>query len=85
VYALEKAEDGLRKELVNIYQNGALGKNGIAIVLGILEAVDVQRQAQKMVEKYCDEAMEVIDKLVLLPSARHSLKELVHFLAERNF
>jgi len=85
VYALENTSDGLKEELVSIYENGASNEDGIAAVLRILEAVSAQSYAQKMVEKYCDETLTAIDKLPLVPSARHDLKEVTHFLAERNF
>ena len=54
-------------------------------VLRILESVDVQLQAQKMVERYCHEALEAIDKLALVPSAKYDLEEMARFLIERNF
>lgn len=85
VYILEKAEDGLRKELINVYQNGAFNEDGVGTVLRILESVDVQHQAQRMAERYRDKAIRAIDKLALLPSAKHDLEEVSHFLVERNF
>jgi len=85
VYVLEKAEDRLRKELVTLYQNGALNDDGIAEVLRILEAVAVHSQAQKMAEMYRDKAIEATDKLELSPLARHDLEEVAQFLVGRSF
>ena len=85
VYALEKAEDELRRELVNIYRDGMLSEDGVSTVLRILKAVDAQANAQKMTERYCDQARQVIDKLALASSARRDLEELLHFWVERSF
>lgn len=85
VFTLEKGRDGLRKELINIYQNGALTEDGVASVLRILEVAGAQAAAEKMAEGYCQQAEQTIDKLAIAPSARHDLQELLHFLAERNF
>ena len=85
VYALERANGSLRKELIDIYSNGGIDGSGIVAVLSVLDAVGVQLQAEKMAETYCDEAMKVIDKLPILPSARDDLKEVVRFLTDRDF
>jgi geranylgeranyl diphosphate synthase type I len=85
VYILEKAGDGLREELISVYRNGTINNDGVVAVLRILESVDVQLQAQKMVERYCHEALEAIDKLALVPSAKYDLEEMARFLIERNF
>lgn len=85
VYALEKADEKLRKKLVTVYQNGALDDDGMAEVLRILDAVDAQLPAQKMAEIYRDKAIEATDKLELLPLARHDLKEVTRFLVGRSF
>ncbi len=85
VYALGKADGRLRQELVSIYQNGAFDEGDIVTVLTILDTVDAQLQAQKMAERYCDKAIEAIAKLALLPSAKHDLEKVAHFLVERSF
>ena len=85
VYTLEKTGDTLRMELINIYQNGALNEADIATVLNILESVDAQANAQEMAEKYCTDAVQTIDDILLIPSAKQSLKEMFHFLVERSF
>ena len=85
VCLLEKAKDGLREEMVSVYQNGTIGEDGIATVLRILDSVNARLQAQEMVENYCYEAMKRINKLALLPSAKQNFKEIAHFLIERNF
>ncbi|MDP2729447.1 MAG: polyprenyl synthetase family protein [Dehalococcoidales bacterium] len=85
VYILEKAGNRLRQELVDVYQNGEVGSDGIATVLTILESANAQFQAQKMAEKYCSKALKAIDSLALLPSVSSDLKEVAHFLIERDF
>ncbi|MFQ6121540.1 MAG: polyprenyl synthetase family protein [Dehalococcoidales bacterium] len=85
LYALEKTGDGLRKELINVYQNGTVGEKGIVTVLRILESVGARPQAQKTAEKYCHEAIKAINKLALLASVKYELEEVAHFVVERNF
>jgi geranylgeranyl diphosphate synthase type I len=85
VYALEKAEGGLRRELADIYQNGTLEDVAEATVLRVLEAVDAGSHSQKMVETYSRKALDTIDRLPLVPSAREEFRELVYFLLERDF
>ena len=69
---------------MNVYQNGAFDDSAIVTVLSILEAVDAQANAQKMTERYCDEARQTIDRLALTPSAKHDLEGLLQFLVGRN-
>jgi len=85
VHALEKADDGLREELVKVYQNGAVSESGVLTVLRILDAVDGCLNAQKMADRFRSEAAQALDKLPLAPTARHDLEEVVHFLVERSF
>jgi len=85
VYALEETKDGLRTEMINAYRNGSLDDGDLATVLRILEAVNARFQAQEMAEMYRDKALEALDRLELVPSAKHDLEELARFLVERNF
>jgi geranylgeranyl diphosphate synthase type I len=85
VYALEKAQDGLKEELVNIYQNGALDDSAVAAVLKILEATGAQAIAQEMTQKFCHEASQAVGRLALVPSGKHDLQALVNFMTERSF
>lgn len=84
-YALEKTDNGQKKELVKTYQNGVLDERAVATVLRILDAVEAQVSAQKMVERFCSEAAQITGRLALAPSARQDIDELIHFMAERSF
>jgi geranylgeranyl diphosphate synthase type I len=85
VYALEKTDGKLRKELVSIYQNGACDEGNIVTILAVLDAVDAQLLAQQMAEMYCDKAIEAINRLEPLPLVRHDLQEVAQFLVGRSF
>jgi len=85
VYALERAEGVLREELLTVYQNGICEDSGVAAVLRILDAVEAKANAQKMTEMYCYEARQTVDKLPLSPAAKGELRELIHFVAGRDF
>jgi geranylgeranyl diphosphate synthase type I len=85
VYALEKAQNGLRDELVNIYQDGALDDGAVITVLRILEATGAPAVAQEMTGKFCREASQGMSKLSLVPSRKHDLQALVNFVTKRSF
>jgi len=85
VYALEKAQNGLRDELENIYRDGALDDGAIITVLRILEAIGAPAVAQEMTEKFCHEASQAVGRLALVPSRKHDLQALVKFVSERSF
>lgn len=85
VYALENTEDGLRKELINVYQSGEVGEDEVLTILEILESIHAQHKAQRLAEKYSQQAIKAIDKLAILPSAKRDLVEIACFLVERDF
>lgn len=85
VYVMEKARDGLKEELVNIYQNGALDDSAVAAVLRILEATGAQAIAQEMTQQFCQRADQTVCRLALVPSGKHDLEALVSFVVERSF
>jgi len=83
VYALEKARDGLKEELLNIYGNGALDDGAVAAVLRALEANGARAMSQEMTQKFCREAGQAVSRLALAPSGKHDLQSLVSFVMER--
>lgn len=85
VYALEKAQGRAKAELTGIYQDGAIDDNSLDKVLGILDDVQAEAQAQSLAEMYSRRALAEIEKVALLPGAHHSLVEMTHFLVERGF
>ncbi|MFQ5996193.1 MAG: polyprenyl synthetase family protein [Dehalococcoidales bacterium] len=84
-YALEKAQDGLKEELVNIYRNGALDDTAVTAVLRILEQTGAQTIAREMTEQFCRAASQTVGRLALVPSGRHDIEALVSFVLERSF
>lgn len=85
VYALEKAKDELKEELLNIYQNEALDDSAVAAVLKILETTGAQASTQEMTERFCQKASQAVGGLALVPSGKHNLGALVSFVLERSF
>ncbi len=85
IYALDKGKETQRKKLEDMYGNGLLNDNDVATFLTILESVHAQQYAQKTAEMYCRKAIEAIDKLPILLSAKHEMKEVAYFLLERSF
>ncbi|MBI4187133.1 MAG: polyprenyl synthetase family protein [Chloroflexi bacterium] len=85
VYALEKADNGLKKELVSVYSNGMVERDGVVTVLATLEAVGAQSYAQRMAESYCDAAIKAMNGLELPSPAKNDLMEMARFLVQRDF
>lgn len=85
VYALEKAKGKEKEELIGVYQGETIDNNNLDTVLAILNNVQARVQAQDMAEEYRDKALDEIDKMSLSPWARDGLKEMAHFLVEREF
>lgn len=85
IYALAKAERELRAELAEFYRNGIPGADGAAAVLRILETVQSQLQAQRLAERYRNEAVSGLEALPVSVAAKHDLREVFNFLVERSF
>jgi geranylgeranyl diphosphate synthase type I len=85
IYTLEISEDGLKKKLAGIYGNGHLGKDDLSTVMRILDTVEAQLYAQRMVERYCEQARRALNTLELVPSARDNLEAVLDFLIARDF
>ncbi|MBI4285985.1 MAG: polyprenyl synthetase family protein [Chloroflexi bacterium] len=85
IHAMQKARDGQKEELVNIYQNGTLDDDCVARVLGILEATGAQAIGQEMTDRFCREAIEAVDRLALLPQGKRDLTALASFVLERRY
>lgn len=85
VFALEKAKGEEKARLVKIYEGENIDSNDLDTVLAILNSVSARIQAQSMAEEYRDKALDEIDKMSLLPWAQDGLKDMAHFLVEREF
>ncbi|MFC2008304.1 polyprenyl synthetase family protein [Chloroflexota bacterium] len=85
VFALEKAPEEMRKELLNIYRKETVTAIDEGTVLEVLEAVNAHLYAQEMAWEFHDRAIAEIKELGLSPSAEHELQEVAHFVAQRDF
>ena len=83
-YALEKAKGKARIELVNIYQDEAIGDEGVRAVLAILDDVAARDYAHSLAIGYRDAAMEELNEISLRPWPRRQLSEMARFVVERD-
>ncbi len=83
--ALERTENGRKKELMAVYQNGVLDEKAVATVLRILDAVDAKTGAQEIAGRFGSEAARTTAGLTLASSVRRDLEKLVDFMVERSF
>ncbi len=84
IYALETARNGLKEELMGIYQEGTLDDGAVAVVIRILEEAGARATAQEMTERLCQEAGRAVSRLALVPARKRDLEALVSFIPQRN-
>ena len=85
VYALENTAGGAKAELMDIYKGDDIDGNGVDKVLMILEAIGAKAQAQRVADRYCEQALKDIEGMAISPQASASLREMARFLVEREF
>lgn len=85
VYALENVNANLREELVSIYQKDSLTEESVNLVLRIFETIGARTNAQKMVERYSEEARQAFNRVTVSQVARNEMEEVMQFLTSRSF
>ena len=85
VYAFEKAGGAAGAALRAIYTGDVIDKGGVDRVLSILEEVGARDEAQRIAERYCSRALDELSEADLSTWAADSMREMAHFLTERDF
>jgi geranylgeranyl diphosphate synthase, type I len=85
VYALERAEGKTKADLMNVYLHEEIDDNDYNLVLNILDSLQAEAYAQKIVEENCNQALIELEKMRLPTWAHDSLVEIAHFLTQRDF
>ncbi|MCK4964408.1 MAG: polyprenyl synthetase family protein, partial [Dehalococcoidia bacterium] len=83
-YALEKAKGKARRELVDIYKEGAINDEGVRTVVGILDDVAARGYAHSLAIGYRDAALEELNGISLRPWPRRQFSEIARFIVERD-
>lgn len=83
VYALEKARDKEREELVSIYLKQTLNREDVAEVAKILDRLGARDYTERMVEQYYLQALQGLEEAELPPSARDELRQVAAFILGR--
>jgi len=85
VYALEKAKGKVKTELLNIYQKEVIDDQDLDAVLRILDALEARAYSQQLAHKYFVRTLAEIRGLPLVPSPARELRQLAHFVSQREF
>ncbi len=84
-YFLDKADPQAREELIRIYQGEEVGDEEIQRVLNLLQGVNAQGFAQQLAEKFCCEALKIMDEAKFTPVSNVKLEDLASFILERTY
>ena len=84
-YFLDKADPQAREELIRIYQGEEIGDEEIQRVLNLLQGVDAQGFARQLAEKFCREALKIMDEAKVTPVSNVKLEDLASFILERTY
>ncbi len=85
VYAFDRADLASRSALRDIYSSDMVDQKAVDRVLSILDGMNAEREAQKLADSFCDRALAELENVELSPWAVGSLREMAHFLTERDF
>ncbi len=83
IYAMGQAQGNARVVLSDIYGRPPGQVDAPETVLGMLDSVEAQAHAQRMVQGYCESALADLDRLCLPAWARSCLEAVACFLAGR--
>ena len=83
VYALGESKD--KTELKRLYSQRHIERGDIPILVGILDQSGARDHAQNLVQQCCRRALEQLEASGLGRDRQAPLKQITHFLAERNY
>ena len=83
VYALGESKD--KAKLERLYSQRHIEGGDVAIVVGILDQSGARDHAQNLVQQCCRRALEQLEASGLGRDRQAPLKQITHFLAERNY
>lgn len=83
VYALRESKD--KAKLERLYSQRHLEGRDVPIVVGILDQSGARDHAQNLVQQFCHRALEELEASGVERNRQAPLKQITHFLAERNY
>ena len=85
VYALGNSNGKDKAELERLYSQRYINGDDIPVVVGILDRLGARDYAQNLAQRYCHRALEQLEASAVERNRLAPLKEVVHFLVERNY
>jgi geranylgeranyl diphosphate synthase type I len=83
VYALRESKD--KAQLERLYSQRHIDGRDVPVVVGILDQSGARDHAQNLVKQYCRRALEQLEASGVERNCQAPLKQITHFLAERNY
>jgi geranylgeranyl diphosphate synthase type I len=83
VYALRESKD--KAQLERLYSQRHIDGRDVPLVVGILDQSGARDHAQNLVKQYCRRALEQLEASGVERNCQAPLKQITHFLAERNY
>lgn len=84
-YAFTHADEPQQKRLQAIYTQDTLDIDDVAVVLGVLDELDVRAKTEAIAETYYTNAMTALDALALDNADYENLKKLAQFIVKRTY
>lgn len=85
VYAWEHSSASERNELVQLYHVQQIDESGKDRLLEILDDTGAKSHSQDLIEQFCQDAIEEVERAQIDATARAHFVELVEFLNHREF
>lgn len=83
IYTLNQAESSVRNKMINTIKNHHNNKKKVAEVIDYVNAHQGIAYTKTVMKKYISDALDILDKLPENPHKKN-VKELVHFIIDRN-
>ncbi len=83
IYTLNQAEPSVRNKMINTIKNHHNNKKKVAEVIDYVNAHQGIVYTKTVMKKYISDALDILDKLPENPH-KNNVKELVHFIIDRN-
>ena len=84
VFALEKGDFKLKRELGAIYFKRVLNIEDVKKILTLLESVEARQNSESLAQHYCQQAMEALKDVEMSPQGREEITNVASFMIQRH-
>ena len=85
VHAMSECSETERKALLDVFSRKEMGDSEVELVLDIMESNHTLKFAQELADKYCENALDIMESAPLNNRTKKDFSELAYFLAQRKF